>query len=297
MQIKDVMEKNPFRLIVDRWKDDLEQFDNGQREVSDLNFILDGDLSGLSEARRNAFKKELLPKPFQGNPNAPIWYVPINPSYSPIDLYDNLGLCPGCNEKLVPLCKGHSTVKNECCLDEYLDNGKDRMVCLKARQNILLEQLLLRGSNTFSFLEKAFDTLGTCPTHKNNGGFRWWRNHLFGRNCLFEIGHKSVDYVSKKLFVLETCPYHLKTGFDTKYYDGSIYFNDFWKELVKWGIDNGKMFILRPRGRKFKEATANIGFTPENTVNINNVRNASISFGNIIGKHETIEMIRAKLNT
>ena len=143
MKLKEVLAGNPFTLeVVSQWKQDLEDFNFGRKRLADLKFVLNGDLECLGRKAREKLHTELLPKPFMGNPNAPVWYLPLNPSYSEIDRYDDLGIKP-------VMIRSHD-------VSEWLDRDKDEIACRAKRQDILLSQLRLDGDCTFTFLEEAF---------------------------------------------------------------------------------------------------------------------------------------------
>lgn len=289
MKLKEVLAGNPFTLeVVSQWKQDLKDFNFGRKRLADLKFVLNGDLECLGRKAREKLHTELLPKPFMGNPNAPVWYLPLNPSYSEIDRYDDLGIKPG-------MIRSHD-------VSEWLDRDKDKIACRAKRQDILLSQLRLDGDCTFTFLEEAFNTLGDCPSCKDNGGYRWWRRRLFGaasssadfllRTAGVEMDAKSVG---AKLFVLESFPYHSR-NFNVEYYTSTDYFS-FWKNLVEWGINNGKKFIIRARNRKFIELTsrAKLNFSGMNCVGLSG-EGAFISRGNLTGEEDTIDAIRQLLS-
>ena len=289
MMLKEVLAGNPFTSkVVSQWKQNLDDFNCGRKRLADLKFVLDGDLECLGRKAREKLHTELLPKPFMGNPNAPIWYLPINPSYSEIDKYDDLGISPG---KI-----------RSCDVSEWLDRDKDKAACLAKRQAILLSQLMLNECCSFAFLEEAFNTLGDCPSCNDNGGYRWWRRRLFGATSssadyLLKTAGVKVDAksVGEKLFVLESFPYHSK-NFNVKYYTSTAYFA-FWKNLVEWGIDNGKKFIIRAKNKIFLQLTscAKLEFDAMNSVALSG-EGAFISRGNLKGTEGTIDAIRLLLN-
>lgn len=289
MKVKEILAGNPFTpKVVSQWKQDLEDFNCGRKRIADLKFILDGDLKCLGRKAREKLHTELLPKPFMGNPNAPVWYLPINPSYSEIDRYDDLGINPG---KI-----------RSCDISEWLDRGKNKVACRTKRQDILLAQLRLDVDGPFAFLEEAFNTLGDCPSCRDSGGYRWWRRRLFGAasssaDYLLKTAGVAMDAknVGKKLFVLESFPYHSK-NFNVKYYTSTAYFA-FWKNLVEWGIDNGKKFIIRAKNKKFRELTscAKLELVAMNSVILSG-EGAFVSYGNLKGSKGTMDAIRHLLS-
>ena len=295
MTLPEILKDNPFsEAVVVQWQNDLDQFNKGIKTVSDLCFLLDDDRDKLENDPN--LHLELLPHPFMGNPNAPIWYLPMNPSYSPIDQYDNLGICPGCGRRLA-LEASHKGIPSPFCpLSEWFDRGRNRMECLVERQEKFLNQLQLPNNPSFAFLEKDFNTLGDCPDCPDNGGYRWWNRRLFGTRdskaeFLFANTLRDAASVAEKLFVLEPFPYHSKT-FKSRYFKSSIYF-DFWVRLVKWGIDNEKMFIVRSTNKTFNKLIEKerIEFNNNNRVGLKG-QNAALSIKNLDGDRNVIEILK-----
>lgn len=293
--LEEILSGNPFNKdVVRQWNRELDEFNKGEKEVGDLCFLLNEDAGKLKDD--NNLHLELLPHPFMGNPNAPIWYLPLNPSYSPIDQYDNLGICPGCGLRLTQEEQQGVHVANSCVLSSWYDRGKDKVKCLTARQKIFLKQLTLPKDASFAFLEKEFDTLGECPDCLDNGGYRWWNRRLFGaerskKDFLFKSVNRSAKSMGKKLFVLEPFPYHSKI-FRSRYFKSSGYFS-FWAELVKWGIENGRKFIVRSTNKTFNDLVKYEGilFTRENRIGLKG-QNAALTIDNFEGEPETIAKIK-----
>lgn len=294
MRVREILEDNPFSTeVIGKWKRDLDQFNKGIKGVSDLCFLLDDDRDKLE--KDSNLHLELLPHPFMGNPNAPIWYLPLNPSYSPVDQYDNLGICPSCGRLLAQEAFCGKNAPSCCQLSECFDRGRNKMERLVARQKIFLNQLQLSGDSSFAFLEDDFNTLGDCTDYLDNGGYRWWSRRLFGARTskaefLFANTQRDAASVAKKLFVLEPFPYHSKT-FKSVYFKSSIYFG-FWVRLVKWGIDNGKMFIVRSTNKTFNKILHEEGivFGCKSRVGLKG-QNASLSRNNLNGDPGVIKDI------
>lgn len=287
MTIQEVLADNPFTdSVVSKWGKDLNDFNSGKKRLEDLRFILDGDLNYLARGDKEKLHTELVPKPFMGNPLAPVWYLPINPSYSDADRYDDLGVCPDCGAKSFQSCS--------CDIMKWLDKGKDKARCLVSRQKVLLTQLRLNCKSSFAFLEDVFNTLGECKQRRDNGGYRWWKRRLFGvesstADFLLRVAgvEMNATSVGEKLFVLESFPYHSK-NFDVRYYTATDYFK-FWKKLVGWGIDNDKKFIVRARNKKFVQliSAANLRFNDDNMVSLKE-RGAFVSRRNLTCKETTL---------
>ena len=293
-ELQSVLSKNPFsQELIEKWRKDLKAFNFGEIEIKDLKFILEKDDKKLLDDKNLHF--ELLPHPFLGTPKAPVWYLPLNPSYSEIDLYDNLGVCPICCERL--------TDGQIACIEGlkgWLDRGRNKLEAVMKRQEIFLNQLLFK-EETFAFLEEDFNTLGECPICLDNGGYRWWKKRLFGAkntgaDYLLGNNVRSGAEVGRKLFVLEPFPYHSKK-FKPSYYESSKYL-EFWVELVKWGIRNGKIFIIRSRNKKFQQLKSenNITFDDHNMISLKG-QNASLTRGNVEGSPETIERVCSMLSS
>lgn len=296
MTLDEVLIDNPFtEEIVSGWKDDLEKFNSGQKERSDLDFVLKGDQEWVAAIGENFIYKNLLPVPFQGNPTAPVWFIPMNPSYSKIDLYDNLGICPDCERSMINAGSHHDSSCMYYHNSDWLKHDGNPRKSLEDRQIILLNQLRLNDGNSFAFLEKAFDVLQNVNVNKGKGGYRWWQKYAAGRTGLLHFFGGDAQLAGKKLFVLETFPYH-SGHFNDSYYsehvNKSAYFG-FWKKLVKWGVEQGKKFILRPTGEMFKAIVneSQLGLSSDNTVCVRNIRSPWVSHGNLSGEEKTISEI------
>ena len=302
MQLEEVLSHNPFtEAVVARWKQDLDEFNKGNKQRSELNFVLNGDRDWASAIdREEPVYKDLLPVPFLGSPTAPVWLILMNPSYSPIDLYDNLGLCPGCEKTMICPQKCHESTCRESDTD-WIDHKLDPLHALNERQTILLRQLRLGQNSSFAFLEKAFDVLGDSASHRGKGGYRWWSGHLFGKEGrLLQSCAGDAQTAGGKLFVLETFPYHSEHFHDgfysCDYLSSSIYW-DFWKALIQWGCENGRKLILRPDGNNFSRIISESGglLNSTNSVHLKNVRRVWLTFGNLRGETNVIASIKRAL--
>ena len=207
MTLDEVLTNNPFtNEIVSGWGKDLVAYNSRQKERSELDFVLKGDQRWVDAFGENVIYKDLLPVPFRGSPTAPVWFIPMNPGYSDIDLYDNLGLCPGCKRSMINAEPHHD---NSC---EYLRNSdwlkkddKPRK-SLEDRQKILLNQLRLNDETSFAFLEKAFDILQNVNVNRGKGGYRWWQKYAAGRSGLLHPFGEDANLAGKNFLFLRPSP-------------------------------------------------------------------------------------------
>ena len=305
MQLEEVLSHNPFtEAVVAQWKQDLDEFNRGNKPRSELNFILDGDMDWASAVNRKGEKykvyKELPPVPFLGSPTAPVWLILMNPGYSSIDLYDNLGLCPGCEKTMIWSQKCHGPTCGESDTD-WIVHKLNPLHELNERQRILLRQLRLEQDSSFAFLESVFDVLGDSKLYRGKGGYRWWYGHLFGKEGrLLQSCARDAQSAGAKLFVLETFPYHSEHFIDEFYsrdYLSSSAYCDFWKTLIQWGCENNKKFILRPDGRNFSRIISETGglLNSANGVHFKNVQRVWLTFANLCGEANVITSIKSAL--
>jgi len=259
-----VLKKNPFTSsLIKEWRKEIKQYKNGYKSLSKLSFILPGDdIRNLKKAGDNsALHLEVLPHPFLGDPNAPIWILLLNPGYHAIDRYDHLGYCPFC--------------KKICCR-----KGK-----LRRRQKLLFDQLQFKCQRFFSAFDAAFKESYTLTDFRNCGIYRWWQK------CLWGLGESSEFLINKncdeicakvggKIFALECFPYHSKK-FSMSLIKKSKYYN-FWCELVSWAVDNKKYFILRSEKIRQVLSESKVNLPDDRVVKIRNCRNVALTKGNLI---------------
>ena len=253
IELKQILDSNPFLPELDKWENDLSSFAEGRIQVKDLNFVLTSDKNNFEAYQRTVAKRrrggdtflhpELLPQPFIGDPRAPIWYLLLNPGYSYPDQHDHLGICPCCNRKVF------AGVAEAGCI---FDAGARNIEMLKKRQELLLRQLRLESDAPFYLLHDSFNTLPDTPKYKKEGGYRWWRSVLFGggksKGFLFpECGIKlDAEAVGCKLFAIECCPYH-SANFDGKVLWDRSKYTEFWVKLIDWALKTNKKFIVRSK--------------------------------------------------
>lgn len=290
-----VLAANPFTpKIINKWKGDLQSFLAGQIRFSQLNFALDSDRDLIKEYQNKnkandekRLHQELLPQPFQGNPNAPIWVLLLNPGYSDMDRYDHLGLCPSCNKNLAAL-------KNNSQHDVF-DYGRNKGRALQKRQNALLRQLRFENECSFSLLDNAFNTLKHMCEWDLRGGYRWWQKVLFGDKgssefLLYEFQRerKLEEVIGKKIFALEYFPYHLSNFNHSPKKIGEEY-RLFWKELVEWGVRAKRKFIVR--GKYMDNDLKILNVNSANSVHFKNHRNVVLTRANLDGDKNVIDAI------
>lgn len=259
-----VLKKNPFTpSLIKKWRKDIKQFGKGNKILSKLNFILpDDDMQDLKKSGNDCkVHFEVLPQPFLGDPNAPIWMLLLNPGYHVIDRYDHLGYCPLCKEI--------------CCRKDMLHR----------RQKLLLDQLQFKCHRFFPAFDESFEESYTLMDSRNCGIYGWWRKCCFGADktsgfLMNEEYSEKCSYVGSKIFAIECFPYHSKKfsmGLiqKTKYYD-------FWCRLVLWAISNKKYFILRSEKIRQVLLKSKINLPDDRVVKIKNCRNVALTKANLL---------------
>lgn len=225
-ELEDMLKNNPWnKAEIEAWKAILKTGQSGE-------FILKEDVDIIASYNRKCknegelIQTYLLPQPFIGNPEAPIWILTLNPGYCEIDLYDMLGK------------------KEE--IKDWLEKEKvetESKESLKKRQELLLKQLRFEESRSFYVLDDCFNTLKEHAGNKSFGGYEWWKKHLLGtkNSKLFCKGEKKM---LSKFFALEFFPYHSR-NFSKKLSKIEVAHSKFWKELVSYALKRGKLLICR----------------------------------------------------
>lgn len=295
--LAEVLKENPFKPdLIRKWKRNLQSFLVGKYRLSDLNFALDSDMTSIRKYQeknktneRKRLHLELLPQPFQGNPKAPIWLLMLNPSYSSIDRYDHLGLCPSCDKNL-------ATMKMNLKHDVF-DYGKSKINALQKRQSLLLQQLRLKKDCQFSILNDAFNTLQHTQEWQGDGGYRWWQKILFGTNkkkrfLLPECGVQADSkLIGQKLFVLECCPYH-SINFDSGIFEFSGEYSKFWAGLISWAINTNKKFIIRSQSVDTLLDKFGLTISTDRRVDFSSQRNVALTMDNLDKNEPVLTQIR-----
>lgn len=315
---------NPYtEQLLNAWRKQLDDFNAGAAVCPLPNFRMDDDEEWIDEYQRKYEKKgrglhfELLPDPFRGDPRAPVWILLLNPGYSEVDRYDHLGLCPLCGERLVRADRKTTSHENGCAARFFGSGLPDASAALKSRQDMLIEELKLDLSTPRKFLwfEPDFHTVPEeNVTLAGKGGSLWWKEFLFGDGdsdgyLLPSCGIKQPDIaIGKRLFALESFPYHSKK-FDSSFLQDekfchSDYFK-FWCFLVGWAVESGRKIIVRYEAiRKVLERMIGKSVYANNKGNIISMAsiNPSLTIGNLCGKNcransmELVESLREVLS-
>ncbi len=261
--LQKILEANPFTDVLSDWDRQLAQFNDGQIDKNQLQFLLDGDNEWVMSCQKKyedanlQFHFELIPDVFRGDPSAPVWILLLNPGFSAIDLYDHLGLCPFCEKRLIAV--RDSAGKHACapaCLKLGISNSVN---ALHFRQKTMLEQLKLamnEATGGYGWFDNRFRTVESEDREKvGKGGYWWWKEFLFGvdrsratylfRECNIRPDAKEIG---QKFFAIDAFPYHSKNFscgiFRQREYKESQYFK-FWKKLVEWALCSGRKLIVR----------------------------------------------------
>lgn len=263
-KLETVLNNNPFTpSLIKKWREDIKLYEKGVKRLDELSFILPED--DIQDVRKNGndgkIHFEVLPQPFLGDPNAPIWILLLNPGYHVIDRYDHLGYCPLCKK----IC---SKKKN-----------------LHRRQNLLFDQLRFNCQRSFPAFDESFKESYALMDIRTYGIYGWWQKCLFGSGELskFLINKNCGEIcanVGGKIFALECFPYHSKT-FSMSVVKKSIYYN-FWCKLVLWAVDNKKYFIIRSEKIRQELLKSNVSLPNDRVVKIKNCRNVSLTEDNLI---------------
>ena len=264
-ELKKIFEKNPWnKTEIKNWRKILNAGMSGE-------FILKADAEMIASYNRQCTKAKffvhtnLLPQPFIGNPEAPIWILNQNPGYSEIDRYDMFGK----KEEI-----------NAWLMKENVDLLKEResKESLEERQKLLLNQLIFKDPVNFYILDECFHT-NKHAGNRSLGGYEWWKKSLLGtaKSKLFCKGDKKM---LSKFFALELFPYHSKE-FDEKISIKTVHYT-FWKDLISYALKSGKLLICRK-----KKIIEEIQKLPDFKRNKDNVlrfssQRVSLSNGNLI---------------
>ena len=247
-----------------------------KRKYHEGTYILEADFAKVKEYLGKGGKRicaEVLPQPYIGDPDASIWILSMNPSYSAVDVYD-MKDCGRDAKMAVLLDMGYDEQTSKKLLQHNVF-PHDREEDLKKRKGLMQSQLSF-SSTEFYVLNPAFDTVptndeiqkaGVQSTNQtyNKGSYRWWKKYLFERNICSPDGvnrdnEEKCRNKLEKFFVLESFPYHSE-NFDS----GKEFFNnvvrqvchyEFWKKMVEFALKKGK--ILLCRGENIAERVSQI---------------------------------------
>lgn len=311
-ELEDILKNNPWNVAeIDAWQATLNAGKSGE-------FILKADADVIASYNRKCKKEgdliqtHLLPQPFIGNPEAPIWILTQNPGYSEIDLYDMLGEKAEIDdwltkEKIDILEETESEDSPEGTENEDSPEGTESEDSpketeskspLENRQELLLKQLRFEAPRSFYVLDNCFKTIKKHAGNKSFGGYEWWNKRLL--QCDLCNGNK--DMLSK-FFVLEFFPYHSR-NFSETLSKTEVAHSKFWKELVSYALDQKKLLLCR--GKKvFEEIKKlpNAQNCMENILFFISVQNVAVSSNNLIswseqekGKKQAAKLIKAELS-
>ena len=267
------------------WKTDVNPWINVENPCIDVErkrkyhegtYILEDDFATVKKYLGKGGKRiraEVLPQPYIGDPDAPIWILSMNPSYSAVDVYD-MKDCGRDAKMAVLLDMGYDEQTSKKLLQHNVF-PHDREEDLKKRKGLMQSQLSF-SSTEFYVLNPAFDTVptndeiqkaGVQSTNQtyNKGSYRWWKKYLFESNICSPDGvnrdnEEECRNNLRNFFVLESFPYHSE-NFDS----GKEFFNDvvslvrhyeFWKKMVEFALKKGK--ILLCRGENIPERVSQI---------------------------------------
>ena len=210
----------------------------------DVTYILQKDYEDVSNyigEKEQDIRKEVPPQPYIGDPSAPIWILPINPSYSAVDVLDLVGKGPGVkaiNNDVDCLCYNVTTsLKGE--ENRYFNNRKK---LLDVQNRFAFSEL--EGNQDFScpmfyVLDQNFNTIQSRQDKKHFGSYEWWSEYLLKRNiCKGDLS---------KFFVLESFPYHSKS-FDGNTIKPWIHSKShflFWVKMVAYALANKRILLCR----------------------------------------------------
>ena len=262
-ELKKILASSPWnKTEIEDWRNILNAGQSGE-------FILKADADVIASYNRECRKEEnrvqtnLLPQPFIGNPEAPIWILNQNPGYCEIDHYEMLG------EKIETqewMNKNNITLRPET-------EDKDS---LKKRQKMILDQLTFENPIDFYILDDDFDTI-EYKGQKLFGGYNWWYKKLLQANLC--NGDKKM---LSNFFVLEFFPYHSRK-FDKKLSNTEVVHSIIWKELVSYALKRKKLLICRgEKNIKGIQSSLDFAGNSENVLRFSSPQNVTVSMNNLI---------------
>ncbi len=255
-ELRRILNTNPFtQEIVDGWRKLVKKGYDGR-------FVLPCDEKFLrkiieSEARANyKILLNLLPQPFAGDPRGDIWLLLYNPGYTPIDDFDNISVAgkgavfEKVRDMLLSEIDDVDERKQRELLYRPLDqtalfvarSPKKDVECLRSRQKLMLNQLLLNINNDLPFfwLDESFRTVkANVFGRKLVGGHLWWRAKLN------KFLREKNDV--RRVFAMEYFPYHsrnFKPNQLGEWVSESCY-HKFWQAMIEYGQKHGKRIIAR----------------------------------------------------
>ena len=298
-ELKEILKHNPFGKddVQKEWACKLRALRKGERGPCnlDFDFVLADDKKFILDARLvKQVRSMVLPQPWTGHPQAPVWLLLLNPGFCLKDFYDHINVSKKMRECIVRTGSYTSQSFDSSGAETKLEN----------RQGLILSNLRFDSwPAPFYFLDDSFKT-------GNDGavGHSWWFRHLSlkgGSNSFFsDLANNEVSWaetIGRCLFVLEAFPYHSSTfpgNMIRKWVKAETNSFNFWKRLVQYGLTHKKEIVVRATGEGcgslgnlLKEAEINLA-SPEVNAKVhyvNNTRNISFTAGNIEDSDDSVK--------
>lgn len=246
-------------------------------------FVLTDDKVAIASYNEGKEKKNTYihldapPQPYIGYPDASIWLLLKNPSYSPVDVAEITGVIP---ENLVELIDQQSLT--------YINFGEKTSP--QNRLNLIMAQLSFKQKSSFYPFKEDFnvwDHNGGSP----QGSYRWWSKYLLNSNI---CGGKPDNL--NNFFVLESFPYHSQKFGTIKPWIHSPSHFAFWVMMVAYALTNKKILLCRGMeiAKRVHDIAEKIG---RNNADHNQIfvssspRNASISKNNFISYRDSLRQL------
>lgn len=268
-QLNEILGKNPFtKDLVDGWRANL----TSGSLTNEYVLPCDIDFLGLcaeqtKEAAHIQVLTHLLPQPFAGSPLSDTWILLYNPGYSPVDEFDNLSVANKAEvfQRILPELSTRCLARRTQSVSDFFVNRteEDDARCLRRRQSLMLNQLVLDAKTKFPFfwLDQSFCTVNKRSVgNKLMGGHIWWRSMLLNADGSMRdfLRHdregvtqdRVYQAISGAVFVLEYFPYHSRNfGRGVLKRNGWLSiqngYHEFWVSMVKYAMQNGKTIIVR----------------------------------------------------
>lgn len=217
----DAVWESPEKILI--LKDDYPHIrQHNERNLTDVEYIQTG----------------IYPQPYIGNPEAPIWILTMNPSYSAMDVYDMVRCDDSAKRDVIEEIGGESKALSEDMKTIFRD-GSDTKEALERRQELILRQQKFESCD-FYVLDDAFRTINKHKGSAALGAYEWWDKFL----CRQEFCRGDKEKVAK-FFVLEFFPYHSKKYNIQEKTAKCMKHHAFWKEMVEYAIKKEKKLLVR----------------------------------------------------
>ena len=192
---------------------------------------------------------DIMPQPFIGSPTAPLWVLMKNPGLTALDYYDFVSVQDWDVFRLnVPWKKWHVIKRRNLF---FRHGGEDiEAEMLAKRRKLALDQLTFSGSQgaEFYYFDECFKTYQSDGGRQVNGGQDWYNQYF----CTEEMGvdreemslNMRMKILSRKVFVLDCCPYH-SCVYDDKFWPVLTRSKELWTKLVQFALENEKNIIVR----------------------------------------------------